>query len=70
MIAFDEIQRDLDRQLEFINPELVRESGESTYSFLKRIRANSMPDLKESFVERLGFLHEWARFRITPVSYI
>lgn len=68
MIAFDEVQRDLDRQLEFINLNLIREPNESTYSFLKRIKSNSMPELTDTFVERLGFLHEWARYRTTPVS--
>lgn len=69
MIAFDEVQQDLDRQLEFINPALIRDPGETTYSFLKRLRSTSIPEMTESFVERLGFLHEWARYRTTPVRF-
>ncbi|KAI6178811.1 EGF-like domain-containing protein [Aphelenchoides besseyi] len=67
MIAFDEVLRDVDRQLEFINPELIRNSGESTYCFLNRIRnMNIIPELTDEFVERLGFLHEWSRYRTHP----
>jgi hypothetical protein len=84
MIALDEVQRDVDRQLEYINAELARDPGESTYAFLQRIRLNAIPELKaslfgkelstnllqESFVERLAFLHEWARYRTQPVSFV
>ncbi|KAI1704828.1 NICE-3 protein [Ditylenchus destructor] len=63
MIAFDEIIRDVDRQLEFIKPELARIPGESTYIYLKRIKLIELPELSEEFIARLAFLHEWCRFR-------
>uniref|UniRef100_A0A915EDA0 Uncharacterized protein n=1 Tax=Ditylenchus dipsaci TaxID=166011 RepID=A0A915EDA0_9BILA len=63
MIAFDEIIRDVDRQLEFINGELVRWPGESTYCYLKRIKTVALAELDDTFIARLGFLHEWSKSR-------
>ncbi|KAI6228981.1 hypothetical protein M3Y99_01156600 [Aphelenchoides fujianensis] len=57
MIACDEVLRDVDRQLEAVNADLVRCPGESTYSFLNRIKAmDIIPELSDDFVERLSFL--------------
>lgn len=57
-----------DRQLEFINPELARIPGESTYVYLKRIKLIALPELSEEFIARLAFLHEWCRFRPEMVN--
>lgn len=53
----------LDRQLEFINPDLARIAGESTYCYLSRIRRLALPGLSEKLVERIGFLAEHCRYR-------
>ncbi|KAH7714257.1 Protein Y51F10.11 [Aphelenchoides avenae] len=63
MIAFDEVLFDVDRQLEVINPDLTRRPGESTYSFLKRVKVQAIPSLEDKFIERIGFLHECCRYR-------
>jgi uncharacterized protein YozE (UPF0346 family) len=64
MIGFDEINRSVDRQLEFINPHIVRSPGQSTYSFLKELREMAnLTELDDHFIERLSFLHEACRFR-------
>uniref|UniRef100_A0AC34FCH9 Uncharacterized protein n=1 Tax=Panagrolaimus sp. ES5 TaxID=591445 RepID=A0AC34FCH9_9BILA len=64
MIGFDEINRSVDRQLEFINPHIVRSPGQSTYAFLKELREMAnLTELDDNFIERLSFLHESCRFR-------
>ncbi|VDN56726.1 unnamed protein product [Dracunculus medinensis] len=65
MIALDEL-REIDRQLEFINPDLARIAGESTYCYLSRIRRLALPGLSEKLVERIGFLAEHCRYRAEP----
>lgn len=62
MIALDEI-REIERQLEFINADLVREAGDSTYTYLKRMREVALKSLSETTIERVGFLAEHCRFR-------
>uniref|UniRef100_A0A0N5ANI6 DUF1049 domain-containing protein n=1 Tax=Syphacia muris TaxID=451379 RepID=A0A0N5ANI6_9BILA len=63
MIALDEL-REVERQLEFINSDLYRLPGESTYAYFIRLHQdNALPALSESTIERIGFLAEHARFR-------
>uniref|UniRef100_A0A915ABI7 Hypoxanthine phosphoribosyltransferase n=5 Tax=Parascaris univalens TaxID=6257 RepID=A0A915ABI7_PARUN len=69
MIALDEL-REIDRQLEFINADLVRIAGESTYAYLSRIRRIALPTLSEALIERLGFLAEHCRFRHQPFGEV
>uniref|UniRef100_A0AC35UFN2 EGF-like domain-containing protein n=1 Tax=Rhabditophanes sp. KR3021 TaxID=114890 RepID=A0AC35UFN2_9BILA len=66
LIAFDEILHECDRQLERINPELIRYQGESTYSFLIRLKTIALPDLSESLINQIGYLHEWCRHQTFP----
>ncbi|CAD5206949.1 unnamed protein product [Bursaphelenchus okinawaensis] len=63
MIAFDEVFRDIDRQLELINPTVLRGPGESTFSFLSKVKKELFPDLSDELIARIGYLHEWCRFR-------
>uniref|UniRef100_A0A914DL62 Uncharacterized protein n=1 Tax=Acrobeloides nanus TaxID=290746 RepID=A0A914DL62_9BILA len=63
MIAFDEVIRDVDRQLEVINPELARRPGQSTYAYLYDIKELALPELQTKFIERLSFLHDASRYR-------
>lgn len=74
MIAFDEVIRDvgkfyfrftlfLDRQLEFINPDLARRPGQTTYSYLHEIKEIALNELQSKFIDRLSFLHDACRYR-------
>ncbi|VDK51692.1 unnamed protein product [Anisakis simplex] len=67
MIALDEL-REIDRQLEFVNADLVRSAGESTYLYLTRMKQVALPTLPEQLIERLGFLAEHCRFRHQPFT--
>jgi len=69
MIGFDEINRDVDRQLEVINPHLIRLPGESTNSFLQDVRETANLPIDDGFIARLSFLHEVCRFR-TQVPFL
>ncbi|KAE9547742.1 hypothetical protein FO519_009045 [Halicephalobus sp. NKZ332] len=69
MIGFDEINRDVDRQLEVINPHLIRLPGESTNSFLKDVRETVNLPIDDGFISRLSFLHEVCRFR-TQIPFL
>ncbi|EJW82686.1 hypothetical protein WUBG_06404 [Wuchereria bancrofti] len=65
MIAMDEL-REIERQLEFINGDLVRIAGESMYAYLSRIRQIALPSLSEHLCERIGLLAEHCRYRHQP----
>lgn len=67
MIGLDEL-REIDRQLEFINPELVRIAGESVYCYLSRMRDVALPSLSENVIGRIGILAEHCRFRPEPFT--
>ncbi|VDD89757.1 unnamed protein product [Enterobius vermicularis] len=65
MIALDEL-REIDRQLQFINSDLLRLPGESAYAYLSRLRSLALPMLSQSIIERIGYLAEHCRFRSQP----
>uniref|UniRef100_A0AC34QVF9 Uncharacterized protein n=2 Tax=Panagrolaimus sp. JU765 TaxID=591449 RepID=A0AC34QVF9_9BILA len=69
MIGFDEIFRFVDRQLEVINPHLVRLPGESTNMFLQDVREVGNLPIDNEFIARLCFLHEVCRFR-TKIPFL
>lgn len=46
----------------------MRKSGESTYLYLTRIKSIALPELKDEFIARLSFLHEWCRYRTDQVN--
>lgn len=59
----------LDRQLEFINPRIVRSPGQSTYAFLTELQEMAnLTELDGNFIERLSFMHEACRFRTVSVG--
>ncbi|VDN85856.1 unnamed protein product [Brugia pahangi] len=70
MIAMDELREIVfkipERQLEFINGDLVRIAGESMYAYLSRIRQIALPSLSEHLCERIGLLAEHCRYRHQP----
>lgn len=62
MIAVDEVTLEIDGQLNRIEGAVQRQAGESTYSYLKRIR-EKVPSIPLNLVHRIAFLQESARFR-------
>uniref|UniRef100_A0A8R1I2Y0 Uncharacterized protein n=1 Tax=Caenorhabditis japonica TaxID=281687 RepID=A0A8R1I2Y0_CAEJA len=62
MIAVDEVPLEIDGQLSRIEGSVNRHAGESTYSYLKRIR-EKVPSLPLNLINRISFLQESARFR-------
>uniref|UniRef100_A0A1I7U6V4 DUF4200 domain-containing protein n=1 Tax=Caenorhabditis tropicalis TaxID=1561998 RepID=A0A1I7U6V4_9PELO len=62
MIAVDEVTLEIDGQLNRIEGAVQRHAGESTYSYLKRIR-EKVPSIPMNVIHRIAFLQEAARFR-------
>ncbi|CAO4359811.1 unnamed protein product [Caenorhabditis nigoni] len=62
MIAVDSVCLEIDSQLNRIEGAVQRQPGESTYSYLKRIR-EKVPAIPLNLVHRIAFLQEAARFR-------
>ncbi|EFO84781.1 hypothetical protein GCK72_001133 [Caenorhabditis remanei] len=62
MIAVDEVALEIDGQLNRIEGAVQRQAGESTYSYLKRIR-EKVPSIPLNLVQRIAFLQEAARYR-------
>ncbi|CAB3408416.1 unnamed protein product [Caenorhabditis bovis] len=62
MIAVDDVTLEIDVQLQRIDGAVHREPGESTYSYLTRIR-QKVPSIPLNVIQRVSFLQEAARYR-------